>query len=45
MAYGPMAASVDFDGDDDLLLLGFHGFGNDEHEMIRIIDALYAGTT
>ena len=39
-----MAASVDFDGDDDLLLLGFHGFGNDEHEMIRIIDALYAGT-
>ena len=30
MAYGPMAASVDFDGDDDLLPLGFHGFGNDE---------------
>ena len=27
--------------DDDLLFLGFHGFSNDENEMIRIIDAIY----
>lgn len=26
---------------DDLLFLGFHGFSNDENEMIRIIDAIY----
>ena len=39
-----MMASVDVEHDDDVLLLGFHGFGNDEHEMIRVIDALYAGT-
>ena len=26
---------------DNLLFLGFHGFSNDENEMIRIIDAIY----
>ncbi|KFI56613.1 alpha/beta hydrolase [Bifidobacterium callitrichos] len=27
---------------DDPLFVMFHGYGNDEHEMIRIIDAVYA---
>lgn len=26
---------------DDLLFLGFHGYGNDESEMVRIIEAIY----
>lgn len=26
---------------DNLLFLGFHGFSNDENEMIHIIDAIY----
>ena len=26
---------------DNLLFLGFHGFSNDENEMMRIIDAIY----
>ena len=26
---------------DNLLFLGFHGFSNDENEMIRIIDAIH----
>lgn len=38
-----MTGNIDFNGADDLLFLGFHGFGNEENEMIRIIDALAAG--
>ncbi|MBT1180976.1 dienelactone hydrolase family protein [Bifidobacterium sp. CP2] len=34
----------DGDRSDDRLFVMFHGYGNDEHEMIRIIDAVYAGT-
>lgn len=29
---------------DDRLFVMFHGYGNDEMEMIRVIDAVYAGT-
>ena len=36
--------NIDFGSDDNLLFLGFHGFGNDETEMIRIIEALYDGS-
>ncbi|WP_137654801.1 alpha/beta hydrolase [Bifidobacterium moukalabense] len=36
--------SIDFNSDDDLLFLGFHGFGNNETEMIRVINALYDGS-
>ena len=32
---------VDFGDEGDLFLM-FHGYGNDEHEMIRIIDAVDA---
>lgn len=29
---------------DDRLFVMFHGYGNDEREMIRVIDGVYAGT-
>lgn len=29
---------------DDRLFVMFHGYGNDEREMVRVIDAVYAGT-
>lgn len=29
---------------DDRVFVMFHGYGNDEREMIRVIDAVYAGT-
>ena len=35
---------VDFGDEGDLFLM-FHGYGNDEHEMIRIIDAVDAEAT
>lgn len=36
--------NVDPATDDDRLFVMFHGYGNDEREMIRVIDAVYAGT-
>ncbi|PLS24620.1 phospholipase [Bifidobacterium imperatoris] len=38
-----MVSDFDTDGKGPLFLM-FHGYGNDESEMVRIIDAVYAGT-
>ncbi|NEG96533.1 phospholipase [Bifidobacterium primatium] len=36
-----MISNIDFDhDDDDDLFVMFHGYGNDEQEMVRIIDAI-----
>ncbi|KAB5607766.1 alpha/beta hydrolase [Bifidobacterium jacchi] len=34
-------AHIDFSAESEPLLLMFHGYGNDETEMIRVIDAVY----
>lgn len=40
-----MSSSIEVaPGADDRLFVMFHGYGNDEREMIRVIDAIYAGT-
>jgi len=41
-----ITGNIDFDESaahsDNLLFLGFHGYGNDESEMVRIINAIYS---
>lgn len=36
-----MTSQIDADGNDPIFLM-FHGYGNDESEMVRILDAVYA---
>lgn len=36
-----MTSRINADGDDPIFLM-FHGYGNDESEMVRILDAVYA---
>lgn len=36
-----MTSQIDAGGNDPIFLM-FHGYGNDESEMVRILDAVYA---
>lgn len=36
-----MTSQIDAGGNDPIFLM-FHGYGNDESEMMRILDAVYA---
>ena len=38
-----MTSQIDAGGNDPIFLM-FHGYGNDESEMVRILDAVYAPT-
>ena len=38
-----MTSRIDAGGNDPIFLM-FHGYGNDESEMVRILDAVYAPT-
>lgn len=38
-----MTSQIDAGGNDPIFLM-FHGYGNDESEMMRILDAVYAPT-